>query len=186
MTLDTRQPVSLRVSVTDRCEMHCQYCRSADGVPIAPGERRFAYEEIAAFVRLLRDNVGLSKVRITGGEPLIRRDIVHLVDMLKRLDIGDLALTTNGQHLSELAAPLRSAGLDRVNISLDSVNPETYRTLTRGGDLTRTLEGIDAARRAGLAPVKLNAVVLSCRGCVLANVVRLRKQRKQPRRHLKG
>jgi len=160
MTHVHTNPVSLRVSVTDRCDLHCRYCRGPEGVPIAPGERCIAYEEIVAFVRLLARGFGLSKVRITGGEPLVRRDIVDLVDMLARLNLPDLALTTNGQRLSELAAPLREAGLDRVNVSLDSLDPETYRTLTRGGDLKRTLAGIEAALAAGLAPVKLNAVVL--------------------------
>lgn len=118
------------------------------------------YEEIVAFVRILSRLTPLVKVRLTGGEPLVRSGIKQLVAMLADLHIHDLALTTNGQLLAKFAGPLKAAGLGRVNVSLDSLNERTYRKLSRGGVLGRTLEGLGEARRCGLAPVKLNMVVL--------------------------
>jgi cyclic pyranopterin phosphate synthase len=118
------------------------------------------YEEIVAFVRLLGRITPLLKVRMTGGEPLVRSEIERLVGMLARLNIPDLALTTNGQLLAEFAALLRSTGLGRVNVNLNSLNEKTYRKISRGGVLGRTLEGIGEALRCGFSPVKLNMVVL--------------------------
>jgi len=140
--------------------MRCLYCRPGETSPDEVSEGLLGFDEIVGFVRELKGHFGLAKVRITGGEPLMRDGLNELVRMLAREDIPDLALTTNGQQLAEQAEALRSAGLDRVNISLDSLDAATYRKLTRGGDLTRTLEGIDAARRMGFSPVKLNMVVL--------------------------
>ncbi len=158
MTL--RPPVELRVSVTDRCSLRCQYCAPATRTPRTAEEEVLSYEEITGFVGLLRTRYRLKGVRITGGEPLVRPEIEKLVAMLAAAGAPDLALTTNGQRLAELAEPLRQAGLRRVNISLDSLDPRSFAAITRGGVLEKTLAGIDAARRAGLDPVKLNVVVL--------------------------
>ena len=152
--------LSLRISVTDRCPLHCLYCRPQ---PIA--EPRWAQDvlqevDLVRFVRVARATLGVAKVRLTGGEPLVRGDIVQLVAALSRLGIPDIALTTNGQSLASLARPLREAGLHRINISLDSLDPNTFTRLAQGGELTRTLAGIDAAIAAGLAPVRINTVVL--------------------------
>jgi cyclic pyranopterin phosphate synthase len=119
-----------------------------------------SFEDIVRFVRVLRSRFEVSKVRITGGEPLVRPDIVRLTAMLAREGVADLALTTNGQCLAELAEDLRGAGLQRVNVSLDTLDAETFRSLTRGGELSRTLDGIDAALRHGLKPVKINTVAM--------------------------
>jgi cyclic pyranopterin phosphate synthase len=118
------------------------------------------YEEIMLFVRLLQRTAGLAEVHVTGGEPLERRGILTLVEMLAGAGIEDLAMTTNGQHLARLAGELKRAGLRRINISLHGLTPRSFRELTGGGDLSRTLEGIDAALAAGLAPVKLNTTVV--------------------------
>jgi len=151
---------SLRISVTDRCQLRCGYCLPPEGVALRPHADIMRYEEIADVVRILSRLTPLTKVRLTGGEPLVRSGIEHLVTLLADLHIPDLALTTNGQLLAEFAGPLKSAGLARVNVSLNSINAKTYRELSRGGVLERTLEGIGAALRCGLAPLKLNMVVL--------------------------
>ena len=163
-----RRAISLRISVTDRCQMRCLYCTPPDGVPIQPRHEILRFEEIVRFVRAVKSVFGLSKVHVTGGEPLVRSGIVDLVAMLAAEHIQDLALTTNGQHLGPMGRSLKAAGLGRVNVSLDSLNERTYASLTRGGKLTHTLEGIDAAVQEGFAPVKLNTVVL--RGCNDAEV----------------
>ncbi|NQU40593.1 MAG: GTP 3',8-cyclase MoaA [Lentisphaerae bacterium] len=152
--------LSLRVSVTDRCQLRCTYCMPEEGVDPCAHADILRYEEIATLVAMLKDEFSLGKVRITGGDPLVRPNIETLVGMLSRMDIPELALTTNGQALADKVDPLRDAGLHRVNISLDSLDPDTFRTLTRGGDVTRTLAGIRAAVRGGLTPVKLNMVVM--------------------------
>lgn len=152
--------VSLRVSVTNRCQLRCLYCMPARSAPtcgVGAGLRR---ENILYLAQVLKHHWGLRKVHLTGGEPLLHRDIVALVECLAAEDIGELALTTNGQALSPLAASLAQAGLARINISLDSLRAGTFTDLTRGGKLQSTLEGIDAALEAGLSPVKLNMTVL--------------------------
>lgn len=157
---EERRDISLRISVTDRCELRCLYCKASEGLPLVPRAQVLRYEQIIDFVRVLGYSFRLSKVRITGGEPLFRRDILRFVDMLAREDVPDVALTTNAQRLRETAAGLAAAGLRRVNVSLDSLDEDTYRKLTRGGELGRALAGIEAARCAGLEPIKLNMVVL--------------------------
>lgn len=152
-------PLHLRVSITDRCQLRCLYCMPAAGVRLGKRDDILHYEEIVALVRALQSEFDVRKVRITGGEPLIRRDLASLVRMLAGLEIPDLAMTTNGLRLAELAAELRDAGLRRVNVSLDSLRPDVYRRLTRGGDVTRTIAGIEAAVRVGLDPVRLNTVI---------------------------
>ncbi len=159
-TPSRRQPVSLRLSVTDRCCLRCRYCKPAEGVPLAPRRQVLRFEEMARTARALDRHLGLTGVRLTGGDPLARTDVLELVRLLAAMAAPDLALTTNGQRLAPMADALKAAGLRRVNVSLDTLRPDTFRWLTRGGSLQATLDGIDAARRAGLAPVKLNVTVL--------------------------
>ncbi|MBC7223614.1 MAG: GTP 3',8-cyclase MoaA [Anaerolineae bacterium] len=150
----------LRISVTDRCNLRCTYCMPLEGVAHIPHERILRYEEIARVAEAAAD-LGMSKVRITGGEPLVRADLPVLVRMLADLPgIEDLSMTTNGILLARYAKALREAGLHRVNVSLDTLDPAKYRRITRLGDLEEVLAGIQAAREAGLAPVKINAVIL--------------------------
>jgi len=130
------------------------------GVNICDHRELLSFEEIIRFVRLVKSSFGLSKVHLTGGEPLVRRGVTDLVAMLAAEGVTDLALTTNGQCLATQAGDLKRAGLGRVNVSLDSLDERTFSALTRGGKLGHTLDGIDAALREGLAPVKLNTVVL--------------------------
>ena len=156
----------LRISVTDRCNLRCQYCMPADGVTMLAHEDVLTFEEIAAVTRCAVD-MGVTKVRLTGGEPLVRHGIITLVEMLGAIDgIADLAMTTNGILLGRYAEDLARAGLGRVNVSLDTTDPAHYAELTRGGDVATALAGIDAARRVGLTPIKLNCVVGPCNGDV--------------------
>jgi len=149
----------LRVSVSDRCNLRCVYCRPAEGVPLVSHEDILSYEEILEFVQVAVAR-GIRKVRVTGGEPLVRRDIVSLIERLAQIDgIEDLCMTTNGTLLAQFAKPLAEAGLGRVNISLDALSPERYAAVTRGGDVGDALAGIEAALAAGLSPVKLNCVI---------------------------
>jgi cyclic pyranopterin phosphate synthase len=150
----------LRVSVTDRCNYRCTYCLPEDGVQHVDREDILHFEEIAALVRCFV-RLGVTRVRLTGGEPTVRRDLVSLVRMLRAIPgIEDIALSTNGHLLADLAAPLRAAGVDRLNISLDSLDPERFDRITRRGDLSRVLAGIEAARVAGFPSIKLNAVAI--------------------------
>jgi len=155
-----RPPLSLRLSVTDRCSLRCAYCMPATGAPNVASAEMLSFEAMVNFVCLLKERYQVGQVRLTGGEPLLRPKIEELVSMFHALGVSDLALTTNGQQLAELAGPLRRAGLQRINISLDSLNPEKFTSITRGGILGKTLAGIVAARRAGLHPIKLNTVVM--------------------------
>src|SRR3972149_3284556 len=136
-------PISLRVSVTDRCQLRCLYCMPSGGVKKFARDQVISFEEILRFVRVLKSCFGLLKVHITGGEPLLRPGIIELVKMLTLEGISDFALTTNGLLLPEMAPELKRAGLNRLNVSLDSLNSETYALLTRGGDLGRAIGGID-------------------------------------------
>jgi cyclic pyranopterin phosphate synthase len=151
----------LRVSVTDKCNFRCFYCLPHGSPPdTAPKSEVLTYEEIEHAVEVFV-SLGIEKVRLTGGEPMLRRDIETLVAKLARIDgIKDLALTTNGYNLSERAAGLKAAGLDRVTVSLDSLRPDRFREMTGADMLERVLEGIRAAQRVGLAPVKINAVIV--------------------------
>lgn len=149
----------MRISVTDRCNLRCTYCMPEEGVPFIPHHEVMRFEEIVEVVRTAV-SMGLWKVRLTGGEPLVRKGIVDLVAMLSEIEgIEDLAMTTNGTLLAGEAHSLKWAGLDRVNISLDSLDPDMYRARTRGGSLQDVLDGIFAAREAGLFPIKLNVVI---------------------------
>jgi cyclic pyranopterin phosphate synthase len=155
------RPISyLRISVTDRCNLRCIYCMPPEGVPWRPHEGILRYEEIETVVHAAAE-LGIRKVRLTGGEPLVRPGIVDLVRMLARIPgIDDLAMTTNGILLSRYATALAKAGLQRVNISLDTLHPRRFQHITRLGRLEDVLDGIEAARRAGLEPVKINTVVI--------------------------
>ncbi|HEX2659956.1 MAG TPA: GTP 3',8-cyclase MoaA [Polyangia bacterium] len=150
----------LRLSVTDRCNYRCTYCIPEGGVEHVERDSVLSFEEItrlaACFARL-----GVRRLRLTGGEPTVRRDLPRLVAMLRALPgIEDLALSTNGHRLAELAAPLREAGVDRLNVSVDSLDPERFARITRGGTLARVLDGLEAARAAGFTRIKLNAVAV--------------------------
>jgi cyclic pyranopterin phosphate synthase len=150
---------TLRVSVTDRCDLRCTYCMPAGGMDWLPKEELLSFEELTRVVRAFVD-LGVSRLRLTGGEPLLRRDLPDLVRALAALQgVQDLALTTNGTRLAALAAALKAAGLQRVTVSLDSLDAGRFAAITRGGDVARVLAGIAAAEAAGLAPLKLNAVV---------------------------
>ncbi len=150
----------LRISLTDLCNLRCVYCMPEEGVCKLPHERILSLEEIAE-IAAAAVALGVTKIRLTGGEPLVRRGVVELVRQLRPLPgLRELALTTNGLLLPELARPLKEAGLDRVNISLDTLDPEKYRRLTRIGTLQQALDGIRAAEEAGLTPIKLNAVLI--------------------------
>ncbi|MBL7183901.1 MAG: GTP 3',8-cyclase MoaA [Anaerolineae bacterium] len=155
------RPISyLRVSVTDRCNLRCVYCMPPGGIPWRPHGEILRYEEIERVVQAAA-GLGISKVRLTGGEPLVRLGIVDLVTMLATVPgIDDLSMTTNGTLLARYAEELKAAGLKRVNVSLDTLRPEQFRTITRLGELSDTLEGIAAAKQAGLVPVKVNTVVI--------------------------
>jgi len=149
----------LRISVTDRCNLRCRYCMPEEGIKLLRHEDILSFDEITDFTRLAVGN-GITKVRITGGEPLVRRGIVTLVSMLAQIDgIRDLSMTTNGILLKQFATELKSAGLQRVNISLDTVDHEKFAYITRSGSLDDVFEGIEAAVKAGLVPVKINCVI---------------------------
>jgi len=155
------RPISyLRISVTDRCNLRCIYCMPPEGVSWRPHEEVLRYEEIETIVRAAAE-LGISKIRLTGGEPLVRMGIVDLVHSLAHIPgIDDLAMTTNGILLARHAADLAEAGLKRVNVSLDTLRPERFHSITRLGQLEDTLAGMEAARGAGLEPVKINTVVI--------------------------
>jgi cyclic pyranopterin phosphate synthase len=149
----------IRVSITDRCDLRCLYCMPSAGVVPLKHDDILSYEEIADFLRVAASR-GIETVRITGGEPLIRRDVTYLVASVAGIaGVRDLCMTTNGTRLEALAAPLRAAGLQRVNVSLDALDPVRYRELTRGGEVEYVLRGLQAARDAGLRPIKINCVV---------------------------
>lgn len=150
----------LRLSVTDRCNLRCSYCMPPEGIPRLQHGDMLSYEEL---FRVAQEAVslGVEKIRITGGEPLVRKGVIGFIEHLAAIPgLKELVLTTNGILLRELAQPLRDAGVQRLNISLDSMNPATFSTITRGGDLACVLDGIAAAEQAGFPPVKINMVVM--------------------------
>jgi cyclic pyranopterin phosphate synthase len=152
----------VRLSVTDRCDLRCVYCM-AEGMQFLPRSQLLTLEETARLGRCFSE-LGVTKLRITGGEPLVRRNVLWLFEQLGALPgIRDLTLTTNGTQLPRFAAGLKAAGVTRINISLDSLRPERFRAITRLGELSQTLAGIDAAQAAGFERIKLNAVVLKHR-----------------------
>ena len=150
----------LRLSVTDLCNCRCVYCMGENGVPRLPHSAILSFEEIEEIVRAAV-SLGVTKVRLTGGEPLVRRGIDELVRRLRGIEgVEELAMTTNGARLAEYAEALEEAGLDRLNVSLDTLDPEKFRRITRIGELRDTLDGLDAARRAGFERIKLNTVLM--------------------------
>ena len=150
----------LRVSVTDRCNYRCTYCMPEDGVSHVDRSDILSFEEIVALCRCFVE-LGVERVRLTGGEPTVRRDLVALVRLLRAIPgLREISLSTNGHLLSELAVPLRAAGVDRLNVSLDTLDPARFAAITRRGDLGRVLAGIDAARAAGFTSIKINTVAV--------------------------
>ena len=151
----------VRISVTDRCNFRCQYCMPAEGLPWLQRESLLSYEEIARLVGLL-SSMGVHDVRLTGGEPLVRRELWRLVEMLSAIeDVHDLSLTTNGYLLARQVDDLVAAGLRRVNVSLDSLAPDRFFQLTRRDSLAQVLEGLEAAQaHPELRPIKVNVVAL--------------------------
>ena len=154
-----RRVRDLRLSVTDRCNFRCTYCMPEDGLKWLDRSELLTYEELARIARVCVERWGFDGIRITGGEPTIRHGLARLFELLAPLGV-DLAMTTNGVKLPEMAVELKAAGLDRVNVSLDSLRRATFLALTRRDELDRTLAGIDAALAAGMHPVKVNAVVI--------------------------
>jgi cyclic pyranopterin phosphate synthase len=151
----------LRISLTDRCNFRCVYCMPADGVQWLSREEILSFEEIVDVVRAAVEVHGIRRFKLTGGEPTLRRDMVKLVRMLRRIrHIEDLSLTTNGALLENLAEPLRDAGLDRITVSIDSLQPARFRRITRTGDLATVLRGLDRAEEVGLLPLKINCVTM--------------------------
>jgi len=154
-----RQVQDLRISITDRCNFRCTYCMPAEGMQWMDRAELLTYEEQARIARVCVDRFDFGAIRVTGGEPTLRAHLARFFTMLAPLGI-DLAMTTNGVRLPELAHDLAAAGLRRVNISLDTLRPDTFKELTRRDELDRVLAGVDAALDAGLDPVKINCVVM--------------------------
>lgn len=161
MLMDTyNRPIKdLRISVTDRCNFRCTYCMPLDEYEWINKKEVLTFEEIERLTRLFVE-LGVDKVRLTGGEPLVRQDLPLLIEKLSAVNgLEDLCLTTNGALLAERVDALKRAGLRRVNISIDTLDADKFKRMTKRGDLNKVLEGIFAAKRSGLAPIKLNAVV---------------------------
>jgi GTP 3',8-cyclase len=155
-----REITYLRISVTDRCNLRCVYCMPPEGIQWKPREEILSFAEITRIVTAAA-GLGIRSVRLTGGEPLVRRDFPELVSMLCAIPgITDISLTTNGTLLEKLAGPLAQAGLRRVNISLDTLDPEKFAQITRGGKIDQVWRGISAAEAAGLQPLKINSVIV--------------------------
>ncbi len=155
-----RTHTSLRISVTDRCNIRCFYCMPSENVRFRPRDEILSFEEIERFVRVVAQ-MGVHRLRLTGGEPLVRSDLAQLIKKLAAIPgIDDLALTTNGILLADLAAELRSAGLHRINISLDTLSEETFQKISRREGLDRVLAGIAAAQQVGFQQIRLNAIAI--------------------------
>jgi GTP 3',8-cyclase len=149
----------LRVSITDRCDFRCVYCMSED-MTFLPREQVLSLEELYIIAKVFTE-LGVKKIRITGGEPLVRRGALELLTNIGQLDgLHELVMTTNGSQLATMAAPLKKAGVKRINISLDTLDADKFRTITRTGDLQQVLRGIDAAREVGFERIKINSVIL--------------------------
>ena len=148
----------LRLSLTERCTLKCAYCRAGEGV--CPKKSELRLEEFLRITRAFA-SIGVSKVRLTGGEPMLRRDLLEIISGIRAIDgINEIVMTTNGQHLPGMSEALRAAGLNRLNISLDSLQSARYAEITGGGSLERVMTGIREALAAGFAPLKLNVVLL--------------------------
>lgn len=150
----------LRISVTDLCNLRCRYCMPQEGIPKLSHEDVLSVEEIEILAKAFV-NLGINKIRLTGGEPLVRRGILDIVERIGKLEgIKDFAITTNGVLLKNLAQELKNRGLKRVNISLDTLKEEKYKYITRIGNIKDVLEGIEAAKKVGLTPIKINTVLV--------------------------
>jgi cyclic pyranopterin phosphate synthase len=150
----------LRISVTDRCNLRCIYCMPPEGVPQMPHSEILSYEEVRTVVRAAAE-LGINRIRLTGGEPLVRAELSKLIKMISQIEgIQELSLTTNGTFLKNYALELKQAGLSRVNVSLDTLKADKFQYITRLGKLKDVLEGIEAAKEAGFHPVKINTVVM--------------------------
>ena len=155
-----RKITYLRVSVTDRCNLRCVYCMPPEGVSWQPHESIMRYEEITQIVQVAAEE-GIREVRLTGGEPLVRKNLAELVGMIAAIPgIEDISLTTNGILLADKAKALKIAGLKRINVSLDTMEADKYARITRGGNIQRVFEGLEKAEECGLDPIKLNMVLL--------------------------
>jgi cyclic pyranopterin phosphate synthase len=173
---------NLRISVTDRCNIRCVYCMP-ENVDFMPREHLLSYEEIHRVVRVAA-TLGVNKIRLTGGEPLVRRDLPHLVEMIAAVPgINDVGITTNGILLAPIARQLRDAGLLRINVSLDTMDPGRFLALTRRTGLEKTLEGIQAAKEAGFDPIKLNAVAI--KGTTEEDIIPLARYARENRLELR-
>ncbi len=156
-----RRLTYLRLSVTDRCNLRCQYCMPPQGLPLQPHDEILTYEELLRLVGLFVDR-GVNKIRVTGGEPLLRRGLIDFLSRLREAAPGvELCLTTNGLLLADMAPDLRAAGISRVNVSLDSLDRRRYEAITRRDALDQVLAGIDAALATGFDPVKINMVLMA-------------------------
>jgi cyclic pyranopterin phosphate synthase len=156
-----RTATDLRVSLTDKCNLRCTYCMPAEGLPSLPRDLALSADEIVRLVSIAVQDLGVRQVRFTGGEPLLRKDLVEIIERCAALEPRpEISLTTNAIGLAERASALAAAGLDRVNVSLDTLHAETFMQVTRRPFLERVLAGVDAAAAAGLGPVKINAVLL--------------------------
>ena len=149
----------LRISVTDRCNFRCQYCMPEEGMDWTPREELLTFEEIERLASLLVNKFGIESIRLTGGEPTVRANLSKLIEKLAKLDV-DLSLTTNGATLPLIAGDLYNAGLDRINISLDTLDRQRFESLTRRDNLKQVLHGIETAKSVGFDPVKINMVVM--------------------------
>jgi len=156
-----REATDLRISLTDKCNLRCTYCMPADGLDWLPKDQVLSDDEIVRLVRIGVEHLGVRELRLTGGEPLVRAGLAGIIAAV-RTNHPDLpvSLTTNGLGLDKKAGELKAAGLTRINVSMDSLHPETFAQLTRRPFLDRVLHGIDEARRAGLRPIKINAVLM--------------------------
>lgn len=149
----------LRISVTDRCNLRCTYCMPAEGILQLKHEDVLSFDEI---VEVVKHGVsqGINKIRITGGEPLVRKGIVDLIDMIWQVEgVKDLSMTTNAVLLDRFAEDLKRVGLQRLNISLDTIDPKKYSEITRGGDIQEVFKGVEVAKKVGLLPIKINCVI---------------------------
>ncbi|GAB4003596.1 GTP 3',8-cyclase MoaA [Nocardioides ultimimeridianus] len=156
-----RTATDLRVSLTDRCNLRCTYCMPAEGLDWLPSDAQLTDDEVVRLIGVAVRDLGVREVRFTGGEPLVRRGLVDIVRRVRAFDADvEMSITSNGLGLDKLAAPLVEAGLNRVNVSLDSVRPDTFAELTRRDRLRDVVAGLAAAEAAGLGPVKVNAVLL--------------------------
>lgn len=155
-----RQITYLRVSVTDHCNYHCHYCRDENHKTQTNKSEIMSFEEITRIVNIFAQ-MGVTKVRLTGGEPLLRKNILQLTNMLGKIpNLTDIPLSTNAHLLADKAKKLKEHGINRLNISLDTINAKRHKKITRGGDLTTVIKGIDEAIKAGMKPIKINTVVM--------------------------